>query len=78
MHLGRNDKPTYTLFDQITKTNTPLQPTVEQRDLGVWTTPAMNFSSYCHKIANKPNKILGRLKRNFKYIRIYKFLHDTV
>ena len=76
MHLGRNDKPTYTLFDQITKTNTPLQPTVEQRDLGarVWTTPAMNFSSHCHKIANKANQILGILKRNFKYISTSSFM----
>ena len=79
MHLGRNDKPTYTLFDQITKTNTPLQPTVEQRDLGVWITPAMNFSSHCHKIANKANQILGRLKRNFKYISTssFKILYKT-
>ena len=68
MHLGRNDKPTYTLFDQITKTNTPLQHTVE---LGVWTTPAMNFSLHCHKIANKANQIL---KRNFKYISISSFM----
>ena len=34
----------------------------------------MNFSSHCHKIANKANQILGRLKRNFKYISTSSFM----
>ena len=40
----------------------------------MWTIPAMNFSSHCHKIANKANQILGRLKRNFKYISTNSFM----
>lgn len=38
------------------KNNTPLQPTVEQRYLGLWTTSTMNFSSHCHKVVPKQIK----------------------
>ena len=59
MHLGRNDRATYTLFNLATNSNTLLQPTTEQKDLGVWTTPSMNFSVHCQKAASKANQALG-------------------
>ena len=68
MHLGRNDRATYTLFNLATNSNTLLQPTTEQKDLGVWTTPSMNFSVHCQKAASKANQALGMIKRNFKYM----------
>ena len=70
MHLGRNDKATYTytLFNLATSSNTLLQPTLEQKDLKVWITPPMTFSVHCHKSAGNTNQALGMIKRNFKYI----------
>ena len=68
MHLGRHDRATYTLFNLATNSNTLLQPTTEQKDLGVWTTPSMNFSVHCQKAASKANQALGMIKRNFKYM----------
>ena len=68
MHLGRNAKATYTLFNLATNSNTLLRPTLEQKDLGVWITPSMTFSVHCHKSASKANQALGMIKRNFKYI----------
>ena len=68
MHLGRNDRATYTLFNLATNSNTLLQPTTEQKDLGVWTTPSMNFSVHCQKAGSKANQALGMIKRNFKYM----------
>ena len=70
MHLGRNAKATYiyTLFNLATNSNTLLQPTLEQKDLGVWITPSMTFSVHCHKSAGNANQALGMIKRNFKYI----------
>ena len=58
LYLGRNDRATYTLFSLATNSNTLLHPRLhpitEQKDLGVWTTPSMNFSVHC--------------QRNFKYM----------
>ena len=68
MHLGRNTKATYTLFNLATNSNTLLRTTIEQKDLGVWITPSMTFSVHCHKSAGKANQALGIIKRNFKYI----------
>ena len=42
MHLGRNNKATYTLFNLATNSNALLHPTTEQKDLGVWITSTMN------------------------------------
>ena len=58
----------YTLFNLVTNSNTLLQPTTEQKDLGVWNTPSMNFSVHCQKAASKANQALGKIKRNFKYM----------
>ena len=68
MHLGRNDKATYTLFNQTTNSNISLHPTTEQKQLGVWITPTMNFSVHCHRAASKANQALGMVKRNFKHL----------
>ena len=68
MHLGKNSNATYTLFNLATNSNTVLQSTTEQKDLGVWTTPTMNFTMHCHKAASKANQALGMIKRNFKYM----------
>ena len=63
MHLGRNDRATYTLFNLATNSNTLLQPTTEQKDLGVYirTTPSMNFSVHSQKAAYK-KVFLARLQ----------------
>ena len=66
IHLGRNAKATYTLFNLATNSNKLLRPTLEQKDLGVWITPSMTFSVHCHKSASKANQVLGMIKRNFK------------
>ena len=68
MHLGRNDKATYTLFNLATNSNTLLQPTLEQKDVGVWITPSMTFIMHCHKSASKANQALGMIRCNFKCI----------
>ena len=68
MHLGRNAKATHTLFNLATNSNTLLQTTIEQKDLGVWITPSMIFSVHCCKSAGKANQALGMIKHNFKYI----------
>ena len=56
MHLGKNSKASYTLFNLATSSNTVLQSTTEQKDLGVWTIPPMNFAMHCHNAANKQTK----------------------
>ena len=61
MHLGKGDIVAYTLFDQNINAYFPLQTTVEQKDLGIWFTPNMNFSLQCLKASNKANQILSRL-----------------
>jgi len=68
MHLGKGDNAVYTLFDHNINAHSPLQPTMEQKDLGIWITPSMNFSLQCQKASNKANQTLGRLKRSFKYM----------
>ena len=78
MHLGRNAKATYTLFNLATNSNTLLQPTLEQKDLGVWITPSVTFSVHCHKSASKANQALGMIKRNFKYISKSSLIHKTL
>ena len=49
------------LFNLATNSNTVLQSTTEQKDLGVWTTPTMNFTMHCHKAASKANQALGMI-----------------
>ena len=56
MHMGRNDKATYKLFNLATNSNILLQPTMEQRPRSV-ITPAMNLTVHCHKIAIKQIKL---------------------
>ena len=48
--------------------NISLHPTTEQKDLGVWITPTMNFSVHCHRAASKANQALGMVKCNFKHL----------
>ena len=62
MHLSKNSNATYTLFNLATNSNTVLQFTTEQKDLGVWTTPTMNFTMHCHNAASKANQALGMIK----------------
>ena len=40
--------------------NTLLQPTLEQKDLEVWTTPSMTFTVLYHQSASKANEGLIR------------------
>ena len=65
MHLSRNDKATYTLFNLATNSNTP---TLEQKDLAVQITPSLTFSVHCHKSPSKANQALGMIRCNFKCI----------
>ena len=68
MHLGRNGKATYTLFNQTINSYISLHPITKQKDLGVWITSTMNFSVHCHRAASKANQVLGMVKCNFKHL----------
>ena len=37
----------------------------QNKNLGIWITPIMNFSVRCHRAASKANQALGMIKRNF-------------
>ena len=63
MHLGKNSNATYTYI--ATNSNTVIQSTTEQKDLGVWTTSTTNFTMHCHKATSKANEALGIIKQNF-------------
>ena len=62
MHLGHNNiKHPYLL------NNTLLDPTREEKDLGVHVTDNFKFSNHIAKIAAKANSVLGRINRTFTY-----------
>ena len=54
-----------TLFNLATNSNTVIQSTTEQKDLGVWTTSTTDFTMHCHKATSKANEALGMIKQNF-------------
>jgi len=66
IHLSRGDHNTYTLYDQALGAQRQLASSLEQKDLGVWITPDMSSSLYCHKIASNANQVLGRLEMQFQ------------
>ena len=56
MHFGHsNTKHIYGLD------NIPLDPTSEEKDLGVYESDTFKFSSHISKIAARANSILGRI-----------------
>ena len=58
-----------TLFNLATNSNTVIQSTTEQKDLGVWTTSTMNFTMHSHKAASKANQALGMIKKILIYVQ---------
>jgi len=65
--LGEWNANIYTLYNQALGAHSLLEPTTEQKDLGILITPEMSSSLHCHKIASNANQVLRRLKCSFKY-----------
>ena len=62
LHAGRlNAEADYTLL------GAPVRPTDVQKDLGVMITSDLKFSRQCLEAERRANKILGYIKRQFRY-----------
>ena len=40
----------------------------EEKDLGVYFSPNLNFTQHAHKVAAKVNRIIGLIKRSFFHL----------
>ena len=63
MHLGgnRNSHAKYFMKGSV-------QETVEEKDLGVWISNDLKFSTHVAKSVNKANQVLGLIRRSFTYL----------
>jgi len=67
MHLGRgNGSQDYTMESNGTETS--LQKTTCEKDLGVHVDPSLKFTKHCETATNKANRILGLVRRSFDYL----------
>ena len=64
MHLGgsHNNHVKYYMKGNV------LQETVEEKDLGVWVSNDLKFSTHVAKSVNKANQVLGLIRRSFTYL----------
>ena len=72
LHLGKNN-PNYDYT--MTKDKLVLDNSDAERDLGVVIDSALSFSNHINEIVSKANRILGLIKRNFKYLDENSFLN---
>ena len=72
LHLGKNN-PSYDYT--MTKDKLVLDNSDAERDLGVVIDSALSFSNHINEIVSKANRILGLIKRNFKYLDENSFLN---
>ena len=74
MHLGvKNPNPKYYMQD-LSGTKTEIASTKEEKDLGVYLDPALNFRSHIAQITKKANSITGLIIRNFKHLDTQSFV----
>ena len=78
MHLGtRNQKYSYTM-NGFAPGGTVLEPTEEEKDVGVRISNSLKSSAQCQAAAKKANQLVGQMARAFTYrdkfnwIRLYK------
>ena len=68
MHLGpKNPHHTYSMSDP-SGLQTEIAGTDEEKDLGVYLDPKLNFKTHIAKVISKANQIAGLVIRNFKHL----------
>ena len=64
IHFGHNNsKATYTMMND--KVDVPLEHSIEEKDLGVWTDNKLKFAGHVGHIVAKGGQLLGLIKRSF-------------
>ena len=78
MHLGtRNHKYSYTM-NGFAPGGSLLEPTEEEKDVGVRISKSLKSSAQCQAAAKKANQLVGQMARactygdKFNWIRLYK------
>jgi hypothetical protein len=67
LHMGySNQKTQYFMGGENDRK--VLQETKCEKDLGVYVDPSLNFSEHCQKVANKANRLVGIIRRSFRYL----------
>jgi hypothetical protein len=66
MHLCSNNSQY--AYQMTEDSDSPLEETREEKDLGVIVDQHLNFRAQISSIVNKGNKIVGIIKRNFEYL----------
>lgn len=71
LHIGHCHNTSYNLRDgTVTK---QLVVVEEEKDLGVYTTADLHFSTQCSKAAARASSVLGLIHRNFRRIDVHDF-----
>ena len=79
IHLGHdNSKVTYTMTNDSVEV--PLEHSIEEKDLGVWTDNKLKFSGHVSHIVAKGSQLLGLIKRSFVHrdVNVIKTLYTAL
>ena len=67
LHVGKHN-PLNSYFMLSRDGTTAIEPCSEEKDLGVTFNKHLNFDTHIHNCVNKANKMLGLIKRTFRYL----------
>lgn len=66
--VGRQDKALHPYFMNINGNVNTLSTIIQEKDLGVVVDSSLSFDLHVQEVVKKANKILGLIKRTFKYL----------